>query len=156
MPRWYRCGMRGSPPETTFTLRTPHGPLQFRCAGASPTWLRRMARVRLGGRAVGQALQRLPEGTPFQRRCWQAASRIPAGQTRTYAWLARAAGSPAATRAAAQAMRRNPWPLLIPCHRVVGVRDLGGYAGTRDPASRRLDLKRWLLEREATGRGRNQ
>jgi len=79
--------------------------------------------------------------------------RIPRGQTRTYAWLARAAGSPAATRAAAQAMRRNPWPLLIPCHRVVGVRDMGGYAGTRNPASRRLGLKRWLLEREAAQSG---
>jgi methylated-DNA-[protein]-cysteine S-methyltransferase len=46
-------------------------------------------------------------------------------------------------------MRRNPWPLAIPCHRVVGVRDLGGYAGSRDPASSVVSLKKWLLAREA-------
>lgn len=75
--------------------------------------------------------------------------RIPGGQTRTYGWLARQAGSPGAVRAAAQAMRRNPWPLAIPCHRVVGVRDLGGYAGSRDPSSSVVCLKKWLLDREA-------
>ena len=94
----------------------------------------------------------VPEGTPFQQACWRAAMRIPRGQTRTYAWLAAKAGSPGAFRAAAQAMRRNPWPLAIPCHRVVGARDLGGYAGSRDPTDRRLCLKRWLLAREAQGR----
>ncbi|MFN9907793.1 MAG: MGMT family protein [bacterium] len=46
-------------------------------------------------------------------------------------------------------MRRNPWPLAIPCHRVVGARDLGGYAGSRDPAGPRVSLKKWLLDREA-------
>jgi methylated-DNA-[protein]-cysteine S-methyltransferase len=47
-------------------------------------------------------------------------------------------------------MRRNPWPLAIPCHRVVGARDLGGYAGSRDPAGPLVSLKKWLLAREAS------
>jgi methylated-DNA-[protein]-cysteine S-methyltransferase len=46
-------------------------------------------------------------------------------------------------------MRRNPWPLVIPCHRVVGARDIGGYAGSRDPSSAQISLKNWLLAREA-------
>ncbi len=138
--------MPRSPASHGFKLQTPPGPLEFRCAIAERTWLRQAAAAALQGRSV--RLRTLPEGSAFQRRCWRAAIRIPRGQTRTYGWIARAAGSPAAVRAAAQAMRRNPWPVVIPCHRVVGVRDLGGYAGSRNPADARLALKRWLLERE--------
>ena len=131
-------------------LRTPHGPIEI----ALPTDARTARVVTVAARRCllgGRPSRRLPlpSGTPFQRACWRAALRIPAGQTRTYAWLAAQAGNPGAVRAAAQAMRRNPWPLAIPCHRVVGARDMGGYAGSRDPRDRRLALKKWLLDREA-------
>ncbi|MFZ4723262.1 MAG: methylated-DNA--[protein]-cysteine S-methyltransferase [Phycisphaerales bacterium] len=131
-------------------LPTPHGPITLRLP-QDPAEARRvtMAARRCLERGTTDARLALPAGTPFQRACWRAALRIPRGQTRTYAWLARQAGSPAAVRAAAQAMRRNPWPLAIPCHRVVGTRDLGGYAGSRNPGSRRLMLKKWLLARES-------
>jgi methylated-DNA-[protein]-cysteine S-methyltransferase len=130
-------------------LRTRHGMIEIRLPddAALARRVEAAARACLRGRAPTADLP-LPSGTPFQRACWKAARTIPRGQTRTYAWLAQRAGSPKAVRAAAQAMRRNPWPLVIPCHRVVGVRDIGGYAGTRDPDSAQISLKNWLLARE--------
>ena len=88
-----------------------------------------------------------PDGTPFQRACWEACRRIPRGETRTYAWLAAAAGSPAAVRAAGQAMRRNPLPIVVPCHRVVasGGRP-GGFSGSSGAES--LAIKRRLQQVE--------
>ena len=72
-----------------------------------------------------------PMGTPFQVACWEACRRIPRGETQTYAWLAAAAGNPAAVRAAGQAMRRNPLPIVVPCHRVVAAGGrLGGFSGS--------------------------
>ena len=76
------------------------------------------------------------------RRALLAARSIPYGQTRSYGWLAARAGSPAAARAAGQAMARNPIPLLIPCHRVLGAEGaLTGFGGG-------LRTKRALLELE--------
>jgi O-6-methylguanine DNA methyltransferase len=91
----------------------------------------------------------LPDGTDFQRRCWAACRRIPRGETRTYAWLAAEAGSPGAARAAGQAMRRNPLPIVVPCHRVTGSGGwLGGYAGEAGRDDRAVALKRFLLSVE--------
>jgi methylated-DNA-[protein]-cysteine S-methyltransferase len=71
------------------------------------------------------------EGTPpFFRAAWDACRRIPAGETRSYRWLAAEAGSPQAMRAAGQAMARNRFSLIIPCHRVISSDGgLGGYGG---------------------------
>ncbi len=92
----------------------------------------------------------LPTGTAFQRACWQACRAIPRGEVRTYAWLAARAGRPAAARAAGQAMRRNPMPIVVPCHRVVGAGSrLGGYAGAEDDAS--AGVKRALQDVERCG-----
>lgn len=99
----------------------------------------------------------LPTTPPFHAVCWRAALKIPRGETRTYAWLAAAAGRPAAHRAAAQAMARNPLAPLVPCHRVVGAHGIGGFCGTvaRTHSSGAvhwaLALKARLLEFE-TGR----
>jgi O-6-methylguanine DNA methyltransferase len=136
--------------ETPIHLRTPHGRLTFRAMGSSTTRRKLLAAARTMLRRpdLQPSPGHLPPGTDFQRACWRAACRIPPGETRTYAWLAARAGKAGAARAAAQAMRHNPWPLLIPCHRVVSATGLGGYAGTSDPADRRIRLKRWLLERE--------
>jgi methylated-DNA-[protein]-cysteine S-methyltransferase len=60
-------------------------------------------------------------GTEFQRQVWAITRAIPRGQTRTYGQVARLAGrSAGAARAVGQAMARNPWPVIVPCHRVVG------------------------------------
>jgi methylated-DNA-[protein]-cysteine S-methyltransferase len=75
---------------------------------------------------------------PFHAKALRAAGRIPFGRTRTYADLAAAVGRPRGARAVGQAMARNPVPLVVPCHRVVGRNGLGGYGGG-------LALKRRLL-----------
>lgn len=81
-------------------------------------------------------------GTPFQQRVWQALRAIPRGRTTTYGALAAALGAPAATRAVAGAVARNPVSILVPCHRVVG-RDgaLTGYAGGLERKRRLLALE---------------
>jgi methylated-DNA-[protein]-cysteine S-methyltransferase len=83
-----------------------------------------------------------PGGTPFQRRVWSALRDIPAGQTRSYSYLARLIGAPKAVRAVGAANGANPVGIVIPCHRVIGAGgDLVGYGGG-------LGLKRWLLVHE--------
>lgn len=84
------------------------------------------------------------DGTPFQRRVWQALRRIPAGRTLTYGELARQLGS--SPRAVGGACRSNKIPLVIPCHRVVAKAGLGGFMGRTRGAG--LVLKQWLLEHE--------
>lgn len=81
-------------------------------------------------------------GTPFQLAVWHALLRIPCGQTRSYADIARAIGKPAAVRAVGLANGANHIAIVIPCHRVIGADGrLTGYGGG-------LDHKRWLLEHE--------
>ena len=83
-------------------------------------------------------------GTPFQRRIWQALRRIPPGSTRSYGELARELGSSA--RAVGGACRRNPIPIVVPCHRVVSATGVGGFMGER--GGNALAIKRWLLDHE--------
>ncbi|MCA9270414.1 MAG: methylated-DNA--[protein]-cysteine S-methyltransferase [Planctomycetales bacterium] len=81
---------------------------------------------------------------PFARRVTQRCREIPRGQTMTYAELAAACGSPRAARAVGNVMRTNRFPLVVPCHRVVG--SGGGLGGYSAPTG--LTLKRALLELE--------
>lgn len=83
-----------------------------------------------------------PVGTPFQRRVWDLLRTIPYGATTSYGELARRLGDPRATRAVGAANGRNPIPIIVPCHRVVGSHgELTGFGGG-------IDRKRWLLEHE--------
>jgi methylated-DNA-[protein]-cysteine S-methyltransferase len=101
------------------------------------------------GESVDFADVPLPAGPAFYRRCWKACRKIDAGQTISYAELARLAGSPHAARAAGQAMRNNPQPIVTPCHRVIGsAGDLHGFGGSCNPSSDSIDIKRALLEME--------
>lgn len=97
-----------------------------------------------------------PKGSAFQHRCWQALRRVERGQRVTYSQLARlAGGNRRHARAVGAAMRANPLPVIVPCHRVVAQdghkQRLGGYMGASqrhawdDP---RLEIKRWLLDLE--------
>ena len=84
-----------------------------------------------------------PEGTPFQQRVWAQLRRIPWGETRSYAQLARAVDCPKGFRAVGLANSRNPIPILIPCHRVIAADgSLGGWRGGPQ-------LKQALLDVEA-------
>lgn len=81
-------------------------------------------------------------GTPFQVAVWQELYRIPYGQTRSYAQIAQAIGSPNAVRAVGAANAANPVAVIVPCHRVIGSNgSLTGYGGG-------LDMKQWLLTLE--------
>lgn len=87
---------------------------------------------------------------PFFRAAWRACRRIPPGETRSYRWLAAEAGNPLALRAAGQAMARNRFSLIVPCHRVIASDGtLGGYGGGG------LGVKAQLLrmEQECAGAG---
>ncbi len=86
--------------------------------------------------------EHLPE---FHSRVYALLRKLPQGATCTYGELAKAAGSPGAARAVGQAMRKNPWPLVVPCHRVLAAGDrLGGFS-----ASGGVELKATLLRAEA-------
>lgn len=71
-----------------------------------------------------------PKGTPFQQKVWAELCRIPFGKTISYAELAQRIGQPTAARAVGAANGKNPLPVVIPCHRVIGSnKTLTGYAG---------------------------
>ena len=68
--------------------------------------------------------------TPFRRAVLEECARIPSGEVRSYGWLAEQVGHPRAARAVGRVMATNPWPLFVPCHRVVGSDgSLHGYGG---------------------------
>ena len=80
----------------------------------------------------------------FERQVYEATRRLPAGRTCTYEELARTMGQPGATRAVDVALGRNPWSLIVPCHRVLaGAGKLGGFSGAGGVATKRrlLDLE---------------
>jgi O-6-methylguanine DNA methyltransferase len=86
----------------------------------------------------------LSGGTPFQRRVWHAARRIPYGRVRAYKWIAARVGGRRYARAVGLALGANPVPIAVPCHRVVAQDgSLGGFSGG-------LPTKRRLLELEGT------
>ena len=88
--------------------------------------------------------------SPFHAAVWEAAARIPFGRVASYAQLAAAVGRPRAARAVGNAMGRNPLPILVPCHRVVGSdRTLGGFGGG-------LPLKKRMLAFEGVPLNRNR
>ena len=78
------------------------------------------------------------QGTAFQQRVWNALRAIPAGQPTTYGELAKQLLS--APRAIGQACKRNPFPLFIPCHRVVGKQSIGGFMGRTDALHYKIAL----------------
>jgi methylated-DNA-[protein]-cysteine S-methyltransferase len=83
------------------------------------------------------------DATPFQRDVWQMTRSIPYGQTRSYTWVAQQIGIPRGARAVGRALAKNPLPIVVPCHRVIGAGgELGGFRYG-------LEMKRRLLQMEA-------
>jgi methylated-DNA-[protein]-cysteine S-methyltransferase len=86
-------------------------------------------------------------GTPFQKKVWAGLRKVPFGQTRSYAWLAKAIGNPKACRAVGNANGKNPISILTPCHRVIRESGaLGGYTGG-------ISYKQFLLDLEQNYNG---
>jgi len=88
----------------------------------------------------------MKQGSDYRNKVWAEMCKIPMGQTITYSKLAEQINSGA--RAVANACRDNPFPGIVPCHRVVAVSGLGGYMG--QTSGRSLEIKRKLLAKEAT------
>ena len=99
----------------------------------------------LAGKLKEFSLPLAPEGTVFMKQTWAKLCEIPYGKTATYNEIAVKTGSPKASRAVGMANHRNPIPIFIPCHRVIGSNGkLTGYRGG-------LELKKSLLDLECTG-----
>ena len=91
-----------------------------------------------------------PAGTDFQNKVWEQVKKVPFGKTVSYLEIARQTGSKNNTRAVGLANGKNPIPIIIPCHRVIGVNGkLTGYAGG-------LEKKRWLLQHEQNYSGSSE
>jgi methylated-DNA-[protein]-cysteine S-methyltransferase len=89
-------------------------------------------------------------GTKFQIKVWKAISKIPRGQVRTYKELAKLIKKPKASRAVANACGKNPYPIKIPCHRVIrSDGSLGGYSGRGG-----ISAKKDLLKKEGYNFGK--
>ena len=112
---------------------------------AAPEWAQSQAagtaHLRYGSADVPLDVEGVP---PFTLSAWRACVRIPRGETRSYGWLAMEAGRPGAARAAGQAMARNRFPPLVPCHRVIGsTGSLHGYGGGLHLKARLLHAEGW-------------
>lgn len=86
-----------------------------------------------------------PFGTAFQQRVWAEIGKIDCGEVKTYGELARAIKS--APRAVGQACGSNPYPLIVPCHRVISATGIGGFAHQAGEGFHR-NVKLWLLQHE--------
>ncbi len=91
-----------------------------------------------------QILSEMKVYTPFQQAVWKTCMTIPAGQTRSYKWLARKIGKPGAVRAVGTALGKNPFAPVVPCHRVI--KSDGTLGGFSAPGGLKAKLK--LLKKE--------
>lgn len=131
-------GIQFLPPQYE---RMPDCPLAMEVARQLHAWLK--------DPAIKFDLPLQAAGTPFRRKVWAEISAIPRGETRSYGDLARAIGS--APRAVGGACGDNPFPIVVPCHRVVAQGTsfnggLGGFNHAKDGLF--MDIKRWLLQHE--------
>lgn len=108
------------------------------------SWIRELTRYATGHKAQLDAIPVDESGmTEFQRKVRQACRKLKPGETATYGELAKKVGRPGAARAVGTVMSRNPTPLIMPCHRVVGSVGLGGFS-----APQGLSMKEFLLRLE--------
>lgn len=131
-----------------FDAEIPGGCIRRTETNASPLLLRAARELAeyFAGSRRDFTLPLAPQGTPFQQAVWAALRTIPYGQTRTYGQIAARIGHPRSCRTVGMANHRNPLPIVIPCHRVVGSSGaLTGYAGG-------LPVKEFLLNLETTFR----
>jgi methylated-DNA-[protein]-cysteine S-methyltransferase len=123
------------------TARKPEPDWQESSGGALREALKQL-REYFAGRRTEFDLPLSPEGTAFQRTVWKHLQKIPYGQTISYGELARRVGNPKASRAVGAANGKNPIPIVIPCHRVIGANGtLTGFGGG-------LPIKKALLDLE--------
>ncbi|WP_406073768.1 methylated-DNA--[protein]-cysteine S-methyltransferase [Micromonospora sp. NBC_01638] len=96
----------------------------------------------------------MPRGSDFERAVWREMTRIPYGETLTYGEVARRVGDPGAARAVGVACNRNPVPVIVPCHRIVGVGGkLVGFGGGLPRKVKLLELEAGVALRHAWSHG---
>ncbi|MGC5032351.1 methylated-DNA--[protein]-cysteine S-methyltransferase [Micromonospora sp. DT229] len=128
------CGAHFGPVESA--SETPAGPIAARAVAELRAYF-------AGELTEFRTPVRVPRGSDFERAVWREMTRIPYGETLTYGQVARLVGDPGAARAVGVACNRNPIPVIVPCHRIIGAGGkLVGFGGG-------LDLKVKLLELEA-------
>jgi len=113
---------------------------------------RRQLQEYFAGKRLHFTLPVDPLGTAFQKQVWSVMMDIPCGETRSYGEIARAVGRPGAARAVGMANKRNPIPVVIPCHRIIGADgSLTGYSGHNGLTTKQalLDLERAAVTRAA-------
>jgi methylated-DNA-[protein]-cysteine S-methyltransferase len=110
----------------------------------------RLKRYAHGERIVFNDRLDLDGATLFQRTVWDATRAIPYGEFRTYEWIAQRIGKPRAARAVGQALKHNPLPIIVPCHRIIG------KDGSLTGFSAGIELKKLLLELEASSHAKNR
>jgi len=129
-----------------------HAPADLAWAGAGARWggsdvlqrAREQLEAYFEGRLRAFDLPLAPAGTAFQRQVWAALATIPWGQTRSYGELAAAIGRPGSARAVGAANGRNPLPIVVPCHRVIGADgSLTGFGGGLPAKRHLLQLEGW-------------
>lgn len=85
--------------------------------------------------------------TPFARKVYKAVLGVPLGEVRTYKWVAKKIGKPRAYRAVGQVLKNNPYPLIIPCHRIIeSSGKLGGYTRGKRIKKALLELERQIID----------
>ena len=123
----------------------PAGREQWRRDAGALRDAREQLQAYFAGERRDFALVLAPDGTPFQRKVWTMLANIPYGETWSYGELADRIGEPRAVRAVGAANGRNPLPVVLPCHRVIGSDGrLTGFGGG-------LPLKAFLLGHEGAG-----
>ncbi|MCX7887675.1 MAG: methylated-DNA--[protein]-cysteine S-methyltransferase [Verrucomicrobiae bacterium] len=126
-------------------IRFQQTPVTRRLLKRADCWRKQLQRYLSGEQVCFRIPVDLRTGTPFQQKVWRTLQRIPYGQTRSYAWVARRIGQQRAARAVGAACAANPVPILVPCHRVLRSNgSLGGFSA--GPAR-----KRALLQLEQAG-----
>jgi len=124
------------------TDKTPAPGIEVREDADHTAEVRRQLEEYFAGRRQEFDLPLAPRGTPFELSVWEELRRIPFGETRSYADVARALGKPAATRAVGRANGANPIPIVVPCHRVIGSNgSLTGFGGGLAAKARLLELE---------------
>ena len=127
-------------------LATAYGPRVLRSGPAVATAHRQLDEYFAGDRSAFTLDVDLRGAAPFARQVLDELARVPYGHTTTYGTLAAKVGAPRAARAVGTVMNRNPIPIVLPCHRVVGANgSLTGYAGGLDVKERLLRLEGALL-----------
>lgn len=129
--------------KETFVYSSPWGEIPFGCKREEWDCIRCWMDDYCEGKRPRWRPEITPEGTEFQRKVWRVVSEIGYGETMTYGEVAKRIAPKMSAQAVGQAVNRNPYPIVVPCHRVVARKGgLGGYAFGEEVKKRLLDFER--------------